>query len=249
MIGISVIIPVYNKMQYLEKCINSVLYSTFRDLEVICIDDASTDGSRELLIDIQKRDNRVRVLENNTNMGVAITRNRGIECSMGKYVVFLDADDYLEKDALQEYYSRLERANAQGCFLKLCIENGNEVGIKSNYTNVYTGKEMLNLFIKNDEMFLYACGAIWKSDFIKTNRIYFENLKVGEGGLFILEALIKADRIIFSDFSGYHYVLNDSSTNRNKNSMTWAAFGQAKQIIYIILQLCRGANDRELVSF
>lgn len=249
MTGISVIIPVYNKKDYLERCIRSVLESSFCDLEIICIDDFSTDGSRELLKDIQKSDNRINVLENRMNMGAAYTRNRGIECSNGKYIVFLDADDYVEKNALGVYYSRLETTKAQGCFLKLCIENSNECGIKHNYDEIYSGLELLDLFAKNDEMFLYACGAIWKTEYIKGNQITFKDLKIGEGGLFVLEALTKADRVVYCEFPGYRYLINPSSTSCSKNSMSLAALGQARQIIYMILQMSDGNNDKEIVSF
>lgn len=244
---ISVIIPVYNKKEYLEKCIKSVLESSLDDIELICVDDCSADGSYELMMSIKEADSRVLVYRNNSNKGVSYTRNVGIDKATGKYMCFLDADDYLEADALNTWYDRLEEGDAQGCFIS--IDSEKAVGIKNTYEGCYTGKEILDRFTCNNEMFLYACGVIWETAFIKEHKVLFRNLRVGEGGLFILEALLKAERIVCSDYKGYHYVVNPSSTSFGDKAMTYASIGQAKQIADMILNLRQDTDDKEILHF
>ena len=158
-IGISVIIPVYNKQKYLNKCIESVLNSSFSDVEIICVDDYSTDGSRDVLKKIAQKNKQIILIENDENKGVSYSRNVGINAANGKYIAFLDSDDYLDKQALENYYEKLEETNADGCFIKIISNNGN-VNISNAYNDVYSGRELLGKFVENDEMFLYACGSI-----------------------------------------------------------------------------------------
>lgn len=247
-IGVSVIIPVYNKKEYLEKCIESVLDSSFDSVEIICIDDCSTDGSGEILEKIKQKSRNIKVIKNSENMGVSYSRNAGIDIAKGKYIVFLDADDYLDQYALEKYYYALDEVKAEGCFIKLITSDG-MYNITNSYDGVYSGKELLSELVANDEMFLYACGSIWATDYIRNNNIRFKNLKIGEGGLYTLEALINADSVIVSDYPGYHYYINESSTINRKESMQLSAIGQLHQIAFMILQLRIGADDEAIVAF
>ena len=92
---ISVIVPVYNVEDYLHVCINSILNQTYQDFEIICVDDASTDSSLEILEYFSLKDSRVKVLKNDSNKGPGYSRNRGLDVAKGEYVSFLDADDWL----------------------------------------------------------------------------------------------------------------------------------------------------------
>ena len=96
---LSVIIPVYNVEKYLKKCLDSVLNQEFKNFEIICIDDCSTDSSLKILKEYAKSNERIKVLQNNTNLGLGLTRNIGLNAAMGKYIHFLDSDDFLNKDA------------------------------------------------------------------------------------------------------------------------------------------------------
>ncbi len=249
MAAVSVIVPVYEKKEYLERCVKSVQGVCAGEAEILCIDDGSTDGSRELLYAMQKQDTRIRVIENHENKGAAYSRNRGIAYAEGKYLLFLDADDYLEKGALDACLHRLEETGADGCFLNLCEGPSGEPSIKGSYEGVYSGPGLMERFAGNDESFLYACGAAWRTDYIRGNRLLFQDLKIGEGGLFILEALQKAGRVAFCREAVYRYEVNETSVNRKKEAMAYAAAGQAKQIAYMLCQLGAGEEDRETVAF
>lgn len=108
---VSIIVPVYNVEQYLQKCLDSILSQTLSDIEVICVDDGSTDNSLKILYDYQRKDNRIHVVSQE-NAGPGAARNKGIELSQGEYIGFVDADDFIEKDMYRKMVSRAEKYNA-----------------------------------------------------------------------------------------------------------------------------------------
>ena len=95
---ISVIMPIYNGEKYLEETLDSLLKQTYKDFEIICIDDASTDTTRDILQRYRRTDDRIRILKNAEHAGAAFSRNRGIRAAAGKYITFLDGDDIFEED-------------------------------------------------------------------------------------------------------------------------------------------------------
>lgn len=103
MVEISVILPVYNIEDYLSECLESISNQTFEDIEIICIDDGSTDKSLEILKEHSNRDSRIRIIEQE-NQGAGAARNKALEYAAGKYVYFIDGDDYLELTALEELH-------------------------------------------------------------------------------------------------------------------------------------------------
>ena len=111
---VSVIIPVYNVRPYLEQCMDSVLQQTLDDIEVICIDDGSTDGSGEILDKYVQKDSRVKAVHQD-NAGAAQARNTGLEKASGDYILFVDGDDYLTENALETLYLRALEENADVC--------------------------------------------------------------------------------------------------------------------------------------
>lgn len=108
---VSVILPVYNVERYLKKCMDDILGQTLREIEVICIDDGSTDGSLGILREYEQKDERVRVLEQE-NTGAAFARNRGMELAKGEYLSFLDSDDFYEPEMLERAYLRAKETQA-----------------------------------------------------------------------------------------------------------------------------------------
>ena len=111
MTKVSVIIPVYNAEKYLEECLDSLLRQTFTDMEIICVDDGSTDSSAEILKRFQEKDRRIRVLfQENQYAGIA--RNNGMKIAQGEYLLFLDADDFFEDTLLEKIYSQGKKMGA-----------------------------------------------------------------------------------------------------------------------------------------
>ncbi len=105
---ISIIIPVYNTEQYLQECLDSVLNQTFADFEVICIDDGSTDNSYLILEKYAKKDSRIKIFKNHSNIGCVATKNKAISKSQGEYIYPLDSDDIILPETLQKLYSAIQ---------------------------------------------------------------------------------------------------------------------------------------------
>ena len=113
-VKVSVIIPVYNVEKYLRECIDSILNQTLHELELICVDDGSTDGSLEILQTYEKKDNRVTVLTQH-NQGAGAARNKGLQIAKGEYLSFLDADDFFAPGMLEEAYRKCKSVSADVC--------------------------------------------------------------------------------------------------------------------------------------
>ena len=141
---LSVIIPIYNKAEYILGCLNSVVTQTVKDIEIICVDDGSTDGSAELVSEFQKADGRVRLIRQQ-NLGAGAARNAGIKVAQGEYIAFLDADDfYPSKDILTHIYAAAKANNADICGGSFCEVHGDERitsfdGVRAGNTFVQEG--------------------------------------------------------------------------------------------------------------
>ena len=128
MIKVSVIIPVYNAEKYLEECLDSLLRQTFTDMEIICVDDGSTDSSAEILKRFQEKDRRIRVLfQENQYAGIA--RNNGMKIAQGEYLLFLDADDFFEDTLLEKIYSQGKKMEQ----ILYCLEQSSIIGKRAAF--------------------------------------------------------------------------------------------------------------------
>ena len=182
MAEISVIIPVFNTEQYLDRCLDSVLGQDLEDLEVICVDDVSTDGSAALIQRRARKDSRLRYIRQEVNAGPGQARNRGIDAATGRYVYFLDSDDWIEPDLL----SRM---------LRMADETGRDVIINSSFVKEYDGngkKEYGTRFgfleeapraYDTDTVLLLFPPVLWarlyRRSYLADNNIRFPDLRGG----------------------------------------------------------------------
>lgn len=132
---ISVIIPVYNVESYLFVCLNSVLGQSFKDFEIICIDDASPDSSLDILKFFAEKDSRIKILENETNMGPGYCRNKCLETANGKYISFIEGNDFLSPNAFEILIKKAENDNLDVLMFKNIVfyDNKNEFGMEPYY--------------------------------------------------------------------------------------------------------------------
>ena len=222
---ITVIVPVYNTKKFLTRCVNSILKQSYENLEVIIIDDGSTDGSAQVCDELSKSDKRVRVIHQK-NKGIATTRNIGIENATGYYISFVDSDDYLEKDL---YKNLIENNESESNILifdyEICDVNGKLVHnpLLANENNLekrrqfYSNEKLLHL-IWNEKLFCY----LWSMLIPKK---LFENVRFPDGRLYEDEAVfykifMVSDGAEYIPYKGYHYVQHNSSitkTLRNKD--------------------------------
>lgn len=206
MTDISIIVPVYNAEKYLKKCLDSLVNQTKKELEFILINDGSTDKSEEIIKTY--KDKRIKYFKNK-NQGIGKTRNFGIEKSSGKYLMFLDSDDYFSNDACEILYKEAEKEKADLIvFDYYRVEKGNlnEVKIESfNATNI---KADSSLLLKIN---LGPCNKIYKTDLIKNNGIKFEESLKYEDTLFVVKAIYNAQKIIKLNRFLHYYMIHEKS--------------------------------------
>lgn len=241
MVKVSVIVPVYNTESMLENCIESLLAQTLKEIEIIFIDDKSTDSSLNILYKFQKKDRRIHIICNEENIGAALSRNRGLDIAKGKYIQFVDSDDYLELDALENLYILSEQNNSEMCYLGMHLHIENDIseiglreGIVGNYLDVYNGRKIIGEFVQNNDFFLYLWSVFYKSSFIKENGLRYKKLPLGQGGDFILRALCFAEKVIVCPEKYYHYRIHEKSISRGSNAKIKLLIGQITQYIDIL---------------
>ena len=178
---ISIIIPVHNTALYIDKCINSVLDQSLRNIEVILVDNLSTDNSLEICRKYELQDKRVKVISL-SKAGLSIARNAGVDIATAPYIGFIDSDDYIEPDMYQSMYDTISSGNADIVFCNFCYEydNGTTEQIYQNTgnTSIYTGEEVQRLIL-TDKVSSSACTKLYKKEFFQKNRfpegVYFED--------------------------------------------------------------------------
>lgn len=178
---ISIIMPVYNAEKYLNRSIESIMNQTYNNIEIILVNDGSTDNSLEICTNYQEKDNRIKLI-NQENKGVSFARNKGIDESTGDYIMFIDSDDYIEKNMIEDMVEKIIEDD-----IDLIIS-----GIKMNYIKngqviqeekyqlkdkMYTIEEMLNDILIDIDLICICgpCCKLYKTEIIKNNRIKFTN--------------------------------------------------------------------------
>ncbi len=202
-IKVSVVMPIYNAYNYLRPALDGVLNQTLTDLELICIDDGSTDKSLEILTEYQKNDERVRIITEN-NAGPAAARNKGLLRARGKYVIFLDADDFFDYEAIGKLYDLAESKTLDIAVCKFDIYNNRksrfEDNIKSDHGEIFDLSEVVSKNDYPDVILSCTTGYVWNKmfrlEFLREKEIIFDpELYVFEDTHFVVTALSLADRV------------------------------------------------------
>lgn len=215
MLKISVIIPVFNTEKYLNQCLDSVIDQTYKNLEIICIDDHSCDNSYKILEEYKTKDSRIKVFSNKETLSAGCTRNIGIRQATGDYIHFLDSDDWLEKDAYQKLVSILEpEANID--ILAFQLNHTSLDGKKIIKTRKHSNPSQLNkiLNINNTPELAqswetFNAPKMYRKDFLVQNDCYYLNYKQGEDIHFCYLTLLKANNIYIIDEALYNYRCNN----------------------------------------
>lgn len=229
-VKISVVIPVYNAEIYLNQCVDSVLGQTMTDIECILVNDGSIDRSYSICKSYEVQDSRVKVI-NQKNAGSAVARNRGMELAVGKYITFVDADDWLDLHMFEKlfFYAEKNKADITICNHSHIYENGRSV-IQSFFGEkicVYNNREDINIFlrkflckgVKEYRPYIkvgYPWGRIYNLNTIKKNELYFPvGLHRTEDGIFNMYAAYFSRCICLIDEPLYYYrILNSSISHR-----------------------------------
>ena len=225
--AISVIVPIYNGEQFIHKCIDSVLSQTFSDLELIIVDDGSTDNCPQICDEYAKKDNRVIVIHG-TNKGVSIARNIGLAAASGEYVAFCDGDDYFKENLLERTYNIAVEQHADVVSFNLQRMSDKAASMDENPKEpdiIDLDKEsrfdMLYKVVTWQTKGWQACRSIFKRQIIEDHHIRFCDTcgNFAEDLGFTLEYLLYAARIIFIDEYLYYYydVRQNSMMNKSKH--------------------------------
>jgi len=203
---VSIIIPVYNTQKYLKRCINSIIDQTYSNLEIILVNDGSTDNSLEICKEYEKIDERVFIISGE-NHGVSHARNMGIRKAKGEYLYFADSDDYLETDAIEKMIQGFEKADCE-----LIIAGYNEIENKEKIVKKSWGKSKLKsddakkLILDENGVGGYLWNKLFKLSLIKKFEIKFdETIYVWEDVLFVMEYLDKCKYVCLIDDIVYAY--------------------------------------------
>ena len=202
---ISIIVPVYNLENYIEKTIEQLISQTYKNLEIILVDDGSTDKSLELCNTFAKRDNRILVVHQK-NQGVSVARNTGIKHATGEYIGFFDGDDDIESDIFEFLYNNLVKNNADISICGVTIVNPD-----NSVNNISTGKQIIwntpqdyikALFKGTTTMNVYT--KLFKAEICK-NTLFPTDLRTNEDKFYCFTTALKANRICLNDISKYTY--------------------------------------------
>lgn len=229
---ISVIIPIYNSEKYLRECLDSIINQTLKDIEIICVNDGSTDLSIKILEEYKKNNSLIKIIDKK-NEGVSIARNIGIQNAIGDYIMFIDSDDYIEKECLYNSYKKiLEKESDILCFgVNEFINEKKIPRYDSKIIQENCNKENLDINIKKFFM-LNACGKLFKTKFIKDNKILFPSqIKICEDGIFNLFCLYKNPKYSLLNQNLYNYRFHADSVCHVTKNMLEADIEAFKYII------------------
>lgn len=211
-IKVSIIIPVYNVERYLEKCLTSVVNQTLKDIEIICINDGSTDSSADILQKFAGNDNRIKVIhQKNQKQGAA--RNRGLDIAQGEFIAFVDSDDWIDEDYLGKMYNACVENNVNAAAVSTIRERQNirRLYLKIISKKIYYGTDDIVAAINGD---LVCWGKLYRRQCIKDLR-FCENVYY-EDAPYTIRALHASQSLITVPDICYHYVYNPNSTKKCK---------------------------------
>jgi len=204
---ISVIVPCYNVENYVSKCLDSLINQTYKNLEIICVEDCATDNTLKILKEYTKKDSRIKLIKNKKNSGLSFSRNVGINNANGAYLGFIDSDDYVDKNFYENLYKSLKKENAEiaVCDMKVVYEDSKQEVINK----CYNGDKFNLINVVNNGLAASACNKLFKKELF--NDYLFEVGKVNEDIAVVIPALVHAKKISYAAGSFYYYIQRGGS--------------------------------------
>lgn len=230
--SVSVIIPVYNAARHLRACLDSLLAQSIRDMEIICVDDGSTDGSAAILAEYATRDVRFKVLSQ-PNAGQGAARNRGLGIAIGKYIYFTDADDELaapdalarlvavaDADSLDALFFDAETRVDEGIAVPPSAVRAEDYIRHHDYSSVRTGRKLFAQFLANKEYTVSPCLVFLRRAFLEENAIRFPSERIFyEDNIFMTRVMLAAKRASHRPWRLYLRKVHENSTVTSKPTM------------------------------
>ena len=231
---ISVIVPVYNVEQYLERCVDSIINQTYKNLEIILVNDGSTDNSGQLCDELARKDDRIRVVHKK-NGGLSDARNVGIDEAEAELVGFIDSDDYIDEDMYEVLINNLKAANAD---LSMCghydvYNNVPESQVSDKKTWELSPQEAIKMVMEAKILSVTAVNKLYKKSLF--SELKFEIGKIAEDAFIMIKLLDKCNKIVATNEKKYYYVHRENSITTQKFSLKFLnvieAYEQNKEII------------------
>lgn len=212
--SVSVIVPVYNAEKYLSRCLDSILSQTYKDLEIILVDDGSTDNSYAMIKEYEAADSRI-IAVSKENGGISDARNAGLQIAAGKFIAFVDSDDCVDSRMIELCVNAQNSSNADivGFDWQTFSAQIPSVSYKNKNT-VKKGKKVLSYFLEKNRLYC-AVRYLFNADIIKNNNLQFDrNIRSGgEDQLFIYNYVKFCGNAVFIKYNGYFYYENESSAS------------------------------------
>ena len=215
---VSVIVPVYNVENHIKKCIDSIISQTYKNLEIILVDDGSTDKSGRICDEYAEINKRIKVIHKE-NGGLSDARNAGINIAKGTYITLVDSDDYIDKEYVEILYNTIIKENADIAITshKVIYENKTTIEKATGEKTVLDPKAVLKRILYDDGIDLSACAKLYKTEL-------FKNIKYPKGRLFedaatTYKLIDSCDIIAINSKSTYNYIIREDSITNEKFSM------------------------------
>jgi len=230
-VKISVIIPVFNSENYLADCLESVMNNTFKDIEMICVNDGSTDHSLNILKEFAEKDSRISII-NKENGGASMARNAGLEAAVGEYILFIDSDDYIHERTLEYLYCEVKKNNLDQLYFS-AVSFYEDADVKKNfivfdslykrsadYSAIISGRKMFVEMVKNGEFRPSPCMQINKKEFLDKYKLRFYDGLIHEDNLFTVQCLAFAERVKYANINLYFRRVHDHSVMTSSSAYT-----------------------------
>lgn len=231
---VSVILPVYNVDQFLNQCMDSIVGQTLKDIEIICVDDGSTDRSLEILKEYESKDDRVKVICQQ-NAGAGAARNNGLKIATGEYLSFLDSDDFFELDMLEKTYNKAKATKAE---ILVFRSDQYREDLDKIVPVSWTLREKtlppyrpMNHRTFTDNVFKVFVGWAWDKlfdrEFVLKYELQYQEQRTSNDMLFVFTALVLAERIEILDEPLAHQRRNNPNSLSNTREKSWQCFHEA----------------------
>lgn len=238
---ISIIIPVYNCEKYISRCLRSIINQTYKNLQIIVVNDGSTDNTLNICEDIARNDSRIEIYSKE-NGGVSSARNLGLKKVKGDYISFVDADDFLEVNMFSKMIYSLKDEDLIVCNFYIVDEKGNKENGKSIPNVILNKNETLIELLLNR----LIIGALWNKLFKKSileNVEFNTSYTIGEDLLFEFFAINNSKKIKFISDKLYNYYVNSNNVTSTSNYKKW------DQVIEICNIIRKSISDKELIQY
>lgn len=215
---ISVIVPIYNVEKYLKRCVDSILNQTYKNVEIILIDDGSTDNSGKICDEYALKDTRIKVIHKE-NGGLSDARNAGLNIMTGKYVTFVDSDDYIDFKFIQTLFTNLKKCNADiSCCNMQRFKTNKELRKYKKTRNgieIFDSIEALNYIFYQKKIDSSVCNKLFKENLFR--KIFFPNNRYFEDLAIIYKVILKAKKIVYDNSNLYYYYQRKNSILHEAN--------------------------------